>query len=89
MADIPVGGGTVFPERATVVTQPQPGQFRAFSAICPHRGCAVTTVDDDAIICPCHGSRFRTSDGAVTNGPAEQPLEPRTITATATELRIS
>ncbi|WP_330231717.1 Rieske (2Fe-2S) protein [Nocardia sp. NBC_00508] len=67
---IPVGGGTVFPDPATVATQPQPGQFRVLSAIC----LTVATVENDTIICPCHDSRFHISDGTVTHGPAQQPL---------------
>src|SRR5262249_24620525 len=32
VADIPVGGGAIYPERVVVVTQPVADQFRAFSA---------------------------------------------------------
>ena len=37
-SDIPVGGGAVFAEQDIVVTQPEAGQFRAFSATCTHQG---------------------------------------------------
>jgi Rieske Fe-S protein len=75
-SDIPVGGGRVFAERQVVVTQPQAGTFKAFSAICTHQGCTVAEVKGGTINCPCHGSRFRIADGGVANGPAASPLPP-------------
>lgn len=77
--DVPVGGGTVFPDRQVVVTQPAPGTFAAFDTTCPHQGCAVAEVTGGTIRCPCHGSTFRIEDGAVTGGPATRPLSPRDI----------
>ncbi|MER6687805.1 Rieske (2Fe-2S) protein [Streptomyces minutiscleroticus] len=74
--DVPVGGGTVLEEPRVVVTQPEPGVFRAFSAVCTHQGCAVGSVADGTIRCPCHGSRFRITDGSVAHGPARRPLPP-------------
>jgi Rieske Fe-S protein len=79
-AEIPVGGGAVFPVNRVVVTQPSSGQFRAFSAICSHEGCTVNQVADGTVNCPCHGSRFSISDGSVVRGPATHPLHPRSIT---------
>ncbi len=74
VGDIPVGGGVVLPEAAVVVTQPEQGTVKAFSAICTHEGCLVSQVVQDEIICPCHGARFSAVDGSVLQGPAEQPL---------------
>ncbi|CAL9317803.1 Rieske (2Fe-2S) protein [Streptomyces sp. SudanB182_2057] len=73
-ADIPEGGGKVFEDRKIVVTQPEKGRFKAFSAVCTHQGCTVTQVTDGTILCPCHSSRFRITDGSVTAGPATRPL---------------
>jgi len=63
-----------------VVTQPNAGNFKAFSAICTHLGCLVTKVFDGAIYCPCHGSKFSIVDGSVMVGPATQPLPPENFT---------
>jgi Rieske Fe-S protein len=78
--DIPVGGGTVIAGKKVVVTQPVPGTFAAFSAICTHQGCAVNKVADGTIDCPCHGSKFAIADGSVVHGPASRPLARRQIT---------
>ncbi|MDH6216723.1 Rieske (2Fe-2S) protein [Streptomyces pseudovenezuelae] len=72
--DIPVGGGKIFKDEKVVVTQPAKNDFKAFSAICTHQGCTVTTVSDGTINCPCHGSKFKIADGSVAGGPAPKPL---------------
>jgi nitrite reductase/ring-hydroxylating ferredoxin subunit len=69
-ADIPVGGGTVFPDEKVVVTQPTEGEFKAFSAVCTHQGCLVGQVADGTIQCPCHGSEFSIEDGSNVAGPS-------------------
>ncbi|MFI7611993.1 Rieske (2Fe-2S) protein [Nonomuraea terrae] len=88
-ADIPVGGGTIFKDQKIVVTQPTEGEFKAFSATCTHQGCAVGSVEDGAIVCPCHGSTFAIADGAVTNGPAEQPLPAQQITVEGDQIMLA
>lgn len=75
-SDIPVGGGVVFPDAQVVITQPRPGRFVAFSAVCTHQGCVVNEVAGGTINCPCHGSRFAVADGSVSKGPARRPLPP-------------
>ncbi len=80
--DIPVGGGVVFLDKKVVVTQPAKGIFKAFSAVCTHVGCICNKVVNGTIDCPCHGSEFKITDGAVVTGPAPAPLPSRTITVT-------
>ncbi|MBL1074311.1 Rieske (2Fe-2S) protein [Nocardia sp. 2] len=87
-ADIPVGGGIVYADRQTVITQPNPGEFQAFSTVCPHQGCAVNEIRADVIVCPCHGSGFQLSDGSVRRGPARDPLSRREIRVDGAHLRI-
>ncbi|GAA5187366.1 Rieske (2Fe-2S) protein [Rugosimonospora acidiphila] len=79
-SEIPVGGGKIFGKQQVVVTQPTPGEFRGFSAVCSHTGCIVSTVEGGVIKCPCHGSLFSADDGSVKAGPAVKPLPRRTVT---------
>ncbi|MGW4032241.1 Rieske (2Fe-2S) protein [Streptomyces sp. NPDC004838] len=81
-ADIPVGGGKIFAEERVVVVQPTAGEFKAFSAVCPHRNCLVSRIADGTIDCTCHDSRFSLQDGSVTEGPSTSPLPPEKITVT-------
>lgn len=87
-ADIPVGGGKVFKDQKVVVTQPTQGQFAAFSAVCTHRGCTVGSVSGGMINCPCHGSKFKISDGSVANGPASEPLPRKSVTVQNGEIKL-
>ncbi|GAA3421605.1 Rieske (2Fe-2S) protein [Streptosporangium vulgare] len=78
-ADIPEGGGKVFKDEKIVVVQPTAGEFKAFSSVCTHQGCDVDKIADGTIDCPCHGSKFKITDGSVANGPATEPLEEKSI----------
>lgn len=73
---IPLNGGAVFDGPQVVVTQPEQGAIKGFTAVCPHQGCLVSTVQDNEILCPCHGSLFSAEDGSVIQGPATQGLAP-------------
>ncbi len=87
VADVPVGGGRILGAEEIVVTQPEEGEFRAFSAICTHQRCLVSEVADGTINCPCHGSRFRIADGSVERGPATEPLPEERITVDGNTVR--
>ncbi|MFF8847804.1 Rieske (2Fe-2S) protein [Streptomyces sp. NPDC015127] len=88
-ADVPVGGGTIFKEQEVVVTQPTAGQFKAFSAICTHQRCTVSSVGDGLINCACHGSKFRIEDASVAAGPATSPLPAKEITVSGDSIRLA
>ncbi|MEU0046233.1 Rieske (2Fe-2S) protein [Streptomyces werraensis] len=87
VADVPVGGGRILGAEEIVVTQPEEGRFKAFSAICTHQRCLVSEVADGTINCPCHGSRFRVADGSVERGPATRPLPEERITVDGNTIR--
>jgi Rieske Fe-S protein len=88
-ADVPVGGGTVIESLKVVVTQPTEGDYKAFSAVCPHQGCSVDSVADGVINCPCHGSEFDASTGAVKKGPATAGLAVKRVTVDGDGLTVS
>jgi thiosulfate dehydrogenase [quinone] large subunit len=78
-SDVPLGGAASFtdPKQGVpaLVVQVKQGVFRAFSAVCPHAGCQVQfDQQSDLFVCPCHGSIFDGSTGAVQQGPASTGL---------------
>ena len=73
-AEVPLGGGVVLTTYHLVVTQPVPGEFHAFSAICTHQGCPVSSVEDRGVYCACHSSYFDIASGAPVTGPATERL---------------
>jgi 3-phenylpropionate/trans-cinnamate dioxygenase ferredoxin subunit len=53
------------------------GMFHAFDDTCTHMGCSLAEGDleETTVICPCHGSEFDVTSGAVLRGPAREPVE--------------
>jgi nitrite reductase/ring-hydroxylating ferredoxin subunit len=85
-SQVPDGGGKIIGAARIVITQPQSGSFKAFSAICTHEGCFVNSVSNGTINCPCHGSKFSITDGSVVHGPATRPLAPIAISVEGTSI---
>jgi nitrite reductase/ring-hydroxylating ferredoxin subunit len=53
------------------------GTWHAAEDACPHAGCAFSedgALEGATLICECHGSEFELQSGAVTAGPATEPL---------------
>jgi Rieske Fe-S protein len=88
-SEIPVGGGKIFSDRKVVVTQPEAGTYKGFSAICTHMGCTVDQVAGGTINCPCHGSKFSVKDGSVVNGPATASLPSARITVKGNDITLA
>jgi Rieske Fe-S protein len=88
-SSIPVGGGYVDKNNLVVVTQPQAGVFKAFTAVCTHQGCTVAGVSNNQIQCPCHGSIFSAKDGSVVNGPATTALSAMTATVSGANVTVT
>jgi thiosulfate dehydrogenase (quinone) large subunit len=80
-SQVPVGGAANFKDPNTgdpaLLLQPAKGRFVAYDAICPHAGCTVGySSATNLIVCPCHGSEFDPSTGAVVRPPAARGLTP-------------
>jgi Rieske Fe-S protein len=90
ISDVPVGGGTILTGPKIVVTQPDKGDFKAFTAICTHQGCTVGSVSDGFIVCPCHGSQYAIATGKPTSdSPAKAPLAPVDIKVKGNEIDLA
>ena len=52
------------------------GTLHAFGNVCTHRQCPLAKGDLEGttVTCPCHGSQFDVTTGAVLSGPAEDPV---------------
>jgi thiosulfate dehydrogenase [quinone] large subunit len=78
-SDVPVGGAREFTDPAqgipAYVVRPSDNSFVAFSAVCTHMGCTVGFYQPALQFrCPCHGSIFSATTGAIIQGPAVVPL---------------
>ncbi|MFC1418445.1 QcrA and Rieske domain-containing protein [Streptacidiphilus cavernicola] len=71
------------------VVQPEAGTYAAFSGVCTHSGCTVDPPKDGKFVCPCHGSCFDASSGAVLRGPATQALARIGITRDGDRLHLA
>ncbi|SDU51745.1 Rieske (2Fe-2S) protein [Jiangella alkaliphila] len=93
--DVEVGGGLILAEQQVVITQPAEGDFRAFSAVCTHQGCTVSSVGDGTIDCACHGSRFSIEDGSVVQAASglspddQDPLPPVDVTVDGDQISLA
>ena len=86
---IPMGGGKVFPAEKVVVTQPEKGEYYAFTAVCTHMGCTVASVSGGTINCPCHGSKYSIEDGSVKRGPAPRALAKKKVKLEGDDLYLT
>lgn len=66
------------------------GHLYAFDDTCTHKGCSLAKgkLDGTTVTCPCHGSQFDVTSGAVLRGPAQQPVRSRTVQVEGDELLV-
>ena len=57
------------------IARPTEDTVVGFSAVCTHQQCTAN-VSGATMVCPCHGSTYDALTGAVTKGPATEPLAP-------------
>jgi thiosulfate dehydrogenase [quinone] large subunit len=93
-SQVPVGNAATFQDPKTgdpsIVIQPRAGKFLAFDAVCPHAGCEVAyNTSADLFVCPCHGSQFSASTGAVERGPAASSLTKLSIAEADGQLYVT
>lgn len=88
-SEIPVGGGKFNEDEVVVVVQPTAGNFAAYSAMCTHQQCVLTSVSNNLINCGCHGSQFSAVDGSAKKGPATKALEKRQITVDGDNIKLA
>jgi Rieske Fe-S protein len=78
---IPVGGAILVKDAAgkpVILSQPTAGTVVAMTAICTHQGCTVAPAGAQ-LVCPCHGSVYKSADGSNVSGPAPKPLAAVTV----------
>lgn len=66
------------------------GHLYAFDDTCTHKGCSLAKgkLDGTTVTCPCHGSQFDVTSGAVLRGPAQRPVRSRTVQVEGDELLV-
>ena len=66
------------------------GRLYAFDNKCTHMGCSLAegTLDGITVTCPCHGSQFDVTAGAVVRGPAQRPVRSRAIQVDGDDLLL-
>lgn len=65
------------------------GQVTAFSAVCPHLGCAVGYDEGSSTFrCPCHKSAFG-RDGAKQAGPSKRGLDPLPVKVEGGRVKVT
>jgi len=78
---IPVGGAILVKDAAgkpVILSQPTAGTVVAMTAICTHMGCTVAPTGAQ-LVCPCHGSVYKSADGSNVSGQAPKPLAAVTV----------
>ena len=57
------------------------GHLYAFDDTCTHTGCSLAKgkLVGTTVTCPCHGSQFDVTSGAVLHGPAQRPVRSRLV----------
>jgi 3-phenylpropionate/trans-cinnamate dioxygenase ferredoxin component len=66
------------------------GCLYAFDDACTHMGCSLGAGElaGTTVTCPCHGSQFDVTSGAVLRGPAQQPVRSRSVEVDGQDLLV-
>ena len=88
---IPAGEMRVFNVAGTTVSVASAGgHLYAFDDKCTHMGCSLATgkLVGTTVTCPCHGSQFDVTSGAVLRGPAVRPVRSRSVKVEGDDLLV-
>jgi len=76
--DLAVGQSLEFTSSAgisAILFRSSEDKVYALSRICTHEGCSVDfDMNQNRLICPCHGANYEASDGSVISGPTTKSL---------------
>jgi Rieske Fe-S protein len=76
--DLAVGQSLEFTSLAgtsAILFRSSENKVYALSRICTHEGCSVDfDMNQNRLICPCHGANYEASDGSVISGPTTKSL---------------
>ena len=66
------------------------GDLHAFDDKCTHMGCSLGKgkLEGTTVTCPCHGSQFDVTTGAVLRGPAQRPVRSRLVQVEGEDLMV-
>ena len=66
------------------------GHLYGFDDTCTHAGCSLAKgkLDGTTVTCPCHGSQFNVTSGAVLRGPAQRPVRSRLVQVEGQDLLV-
>ena len=66
------------------------GDLHAFDDKCTHMGCSLGKgkLEGTTVTCPCHGSQFDVTTGAVLHGPAVPPARTRLVQVEGEDLLV-
>jgi len=87
--DVVAGHMRVFDVAGTKVTVAGANsRLYAFDDICTHMGCSLAKgkLEGTTVTCPCHGSQFDVTSGAVLRGPARRPVRSRLVQVNGDDL---
>lgn len=89
--DVVTGTMRVFDVAGTKVNVANAGgHLHAFDDTCTHRACSLAKgkLDGTTVTCPCHGSQFDVTSGAVLRGPAQRPVRSRLVQVESEDLLV-
>lgn len=70
-----------------VIISKQGNEIKIFSSRCTHLGCRINKIENDEIVCPCHGSKYD-KNGNPIKGPSIKALKKLNYTIDETTQEI-